>query len=413
MSATISYLICEVFASKGMRFTFVKDDQGHVLGSSGAVDMVSKMAKASDGFHQTRIGHEEYRFSVQRGTRFVDPGPNEGGVGRNVVIVYGRPVGRVWHEVFYAVRFVAIVTAILLGVTAVMMVMLIRQYLMPVRQLAEEADRITSLNWQFDAPESAKRIAELRPLVRALEAALQRVHLSFEQQKRFTRDAAHELKTDVAIVKASLQFLTMKKRTIEEYSEGLFLSLDDVMRLESTVEKLLLLARLEQQAVVGTDTSAACGCSMKKVVEDSICQCASVARMKEIQITTSLSADAPVSLEYRDALLLCSNVLMNALQHSYNRGKVDLSLVSQNGHVVFICKDWGEGISEKDRPFLFDAFYRGDASRSRESGGTGLGLSICKALCCRVGGKISINNNAPNGAIVTIVLPVFIAANRS
>lgn len=385
----------------------VIDDHDHVLGSSGVRDEIFEMAKASEGFHQVKIGHEEYRFSVLRGTRFIDPGSSEGGVSRNVVIVYGRPVSRVWHEVFEAVRFVVIAIAILLGITAMMMAVLIRQYLMPVRQLAEEADRVTSLNWQFNAPENAKQIVELRPLARALEAALERVHLSFEQQKRFTRDAAHELKTDVAIVKASLQFLTMKKRTSDEYSEGVSLSLNDVTRLELTVEKLLMLARLEQPVAEASGVSSPLGCSMRKAVEDSITQSAALARLKGIQISTELSEDTTVPLDQKDALLLCSNVLMNALQHSYSEGKVYLSLARAEDRIVLTCRDWGEGITEKDRPFLFDAFYRGDDSRSRKSGGTGLGLSISKAICSRIGGDITIDNHPPSGAIVTIVLPVF------
>jgi signal transduction histidine kinase len=65
------------------------------------------------------------------------------------------------------------------------------------------------------------------------------------------------------------------------------------------------------------------------------------------------------------------------------------------------------GITQEDRPFLFDAFYRGDASRSRKSGGTGLGLSICKAICNRAGGIITITNHPEGGAVVEIRLPIF------
>lgn len=389
----------------------VKDDHDHILGSSGTQDVIAVIDKFPDGFHQVRIGRKEYRFSVQHGMRFIDPGPNEGGVRRNVFIVYGRPVGKVWHEVFEAVRFVALVTAILLGITAIMMIVLIRKYLMPVRQLAEEADRVSFLNWQFETPENAMQISELRPLARALEAAMQRVHLSFEQQKRFTRDAAHELKTDVAIAKASLQFLTMKTRTVEEYGEGLSLSLHDVLRIESTVAKLLTLARLEDPEAENHDRPDSC--SIKQVVEDSILQCAAVARMKDVLVISDLSEDASVPLGHGDALLLFSNILMNALQHSPNSAKVDLSLARTGNHIVFTCRDSGEGIAEKDKPFLFDAFYRGDASRSRESGGTGLGLSICKAICCRIGGKISIDNCPPHGAVVTVVLPTTTETKRN
>ena len=388
----------------------VEDDRGHVLGSSGDQDAIREIAGRSDGFHQIKVRQKEYRFAVFHGTRVIDPGAPKGGVSHKIIIAYGRPMGRVWHEVFEAVRFFVIATALFMGITAIIMAVMIRRYLAPVRELAEEADRVTALNWQFDAPESAKRIVELRPLARALEAALLRVQLSFEQQKRFTQDAAHELKTDVAIVKSSLQLLTMRKRTTEEYSNGLALSLEDFTRLETTVQKLLTLARLEQP-VASADGAASSMCAMKKAIEEAVHQSSPFAQMKEISIVTELSDDADVPLDRRDAVLLVSNILVNALQHSYNKGKIVISLTRRDGQVSLSCKDWGEGISEEDRPHLFDPFYRGDVSRSRKSGGTGLGLSICKAICERVGGTIRISNHPEKGALVIVVLPEFKVAS--
>jgi signal transduction histidine kinase len=383
----------------------VEEDGGHVLGSSGDRAAITEILDSGDGFHQITIDHRGYRFTILRAIRVIDPGSPSGGVKHKITIVYGRPVGRVWHEVLEAIRFFVITAALLLGITGILMALLIRRYLSPVYQLAEEANRIGALNWQFDAPEVAKRTEELRPLARALEAALARVQLSFEQQKRFTSDAAHELKTDVAIVKSSLQLLSMKKRTPDEYSQGLALSLDDFTRLETTVEKLLTLARLEQPVRTRDSGSISFRCSMRKTVEEAVHQSSSYAQLKEIEVTTHLAEDAEVPLDKRDALLLCSNVLVNALQHSHRGGKVNVSLSRQDGNVVLVCKDWGEGISEEDRPFLFDPFYRTDVSRSRKSGGTGLGLSICKAICTRVGGAIDIQNHDDKGALVTVVLP--------
>lgn len=68
-------------------------------------------------------------------------------------------------------------------------------------------------------------------------------------------------------------------------------------------------------------------------------------------------------------------------------------------------EDQGEGISEEDRAYIFEPFYRGDPSRSRNSGGTGLGLSICKAICEKAGGSIEMVNNPAGGALVTVNLP--------
>jgi Signal transduction histidine kinase len=384
----------------------VVDDDGRILGSSGDFDQLPKSILDSPGFHDAKVNRRQYRFLVLHGVRIIDPGESAGGIRHDISILYGMPVGRVWHEVLEAVRFFAIATAILLGITAVIMALLVRRSLSPIHDLAEEADRIADRYWQFDAPESAKQAVELRPLAGALEAALTRVQLSFEQQKQFTRNAAHELKTDVAIVKSSLQLLSMRKRTVEEYGAGLALSLEDFSRLESTVQKLLSLARLEQSVDSDSVGEVQRHCSLQHAVDEAILQSKPLAELKTIELVTDKADDATVRLDERDAFLLCSNILINALQHSRDRGKVCISLARGDAKIALTVRDRGEGISEEDRPYLFNPFYRGDPSRSRKSGGTGLGLAICKAICDRVGGTIDISNHPAGGAVVIVVLPV-------
>jgi signal transduction histidine kinase len=384
----------------------VEDERGRVLGTAGNTTQLSDSFADSPGFHDASIGRRGYRFFVLHGVRIIDPGKPNGGVSHHITILYGTPVGRVWHEVIEAIRFFAIATALLLGITASVMILLIKKYLSPIYELAHEADKISSRNWEFDAPVSAKKTVELRPLAKALESALARVQLSFEKQKRFTSDAAHELKTDVAIVKSSLQLLSMRRRTVEEYSQGLALSLDDFTRLESTVQRLLTLARLEQPAKSDSPGETTPSCSLREALEEAIHQSAPLAKLKTVDVVLDSVADAIVPTDGRDAILLCSNILINAVQHSHEQGKVLISLVQHDGGVVLTVKDWGEGISQEDGPYLFDAFYRGDISRSRKSGGTGLGLSICKAICDRIGGSIGICNHEGGGAVVTVFLPV-------
>ena len=311
-----------------------------------------------------------------------------------------------------ATRFFAIATAVLLGFTAVIMVLLVSKGLLPIHELAREAERISSKDWHFDAPVNAKETVELRPLADALEAALARLQRAFEQQRRFTSDAAHELKTDVAIVKSSLQLLSMRKRTVEEYSQGLALSLDDITRLETAVQKMLTLARLE--APIPEDSSEATAqCSLRDGIEDAVNQTRALAELKTIDVSVEVTADAKVPIDSRDALLLCSNILLNALQHSPTGGTVRIAL-SVGGETAWLTvQDQGEGISEQQRAHLFEPFYRGDPSRSRKSGGTGLGLSICKAICERAGGSIEIANSPAGGALVTVKLPAEIVASGS
>lgn len=373
----------------------VTDQRGVVLGASGSLP---SLKATPEGFEDVRIGGRSYRFFVLSADRIIDPGV-DGGIDRPVRVVFGLPDGHVWHEVLGAVRFFAIATLLLLSITTVLMIWLIRKLLLPIHELASAAEEISAFHWRFDAPASAKEFAELRPLATAIEKTVGRLQRAFEQQKRFTSDAAHELKTDLAIVKSSLQLIAMKRRTVEEYERGLALGLDDVTRLEHTVQKMLTLSRLEQCQEVAGQT-----CRIDVVLQDVIQQSRPLAELKQIWVDSTLAA-ATVPVDSRDAVLLCSNVLLNALQHSPEGATVDVILTSSDGKTTLTVRDRGEGIRDDERESLFLPFYRGDASRSRKSGGTGLGLSICKAICERAGGTIEIANHPAGGAVVKITLP--------
>lgn len=376
----------------------VGDDEGHVLGQQGPVPEVS----ASSGtFMEAKVGREQYLFYVLTGDRAIDPG-KPFAVNHHVRVTYGLPMGRVWHETFEAVSFFALATLVLLSLTALLLTWLIRQFLQPIHELAVEADKISSDNWSFYPPASSRRLVELRPLVSAIESSLLRLQRSFEQQRRFTGDAAHELKTDLAIVKSSFQLLQMKRRTVEEYGQGLSLGLDDIERLERTVQKMLTLARLEQAPREDGQS-----CDLAQAVLEAVEQSRPLAELKEVVVEQRVAgAGLTVRMSKEDALLLSSNVLVNALQCSPAGQTVKVMARWEGELVHLLVRDYGPGIAKEDEPFLFDAFYRGDASRSRNTGGTGLGLSICKAICVRAGGSISIANHREGGAVVEIKLPL-------
>jgi signal transduction histidine kinase len=393
-----------VLLDKGAIFR-VEDDKGRMLGSSGVIPELKGVPWGAPDFRQASVDRRSYRFVVLHGVRIIDPGTPGGGTSHAVTVTYGIPDGRVWHQTLEATRFFALATMVLLGVTAMVMVWRVRRQLSPLHELARTAEKINSNDWSFSPPETAKRTVELRPLIAALDAALARLQRSFEQQKRFTNDAAHELKTDVAIVKSSIQLMTMRRRTAEQYEQGLALTLDDFTRLEMTVQRLLTLARLEQPE---EQNRAQPTSSLRGAMEEAMKQNQPLAELKGIEVgfEAQVAVDAQVGIDRRDAVMLCSNILHNALQHSRERGRVDIRLSVEGQAVRLTIRDSGEGIADEDLRYIFEPFYRGDPSRSRKSGGTGLGLSICKAICDRSGGTIEVVNHPGGGALATMSLPV-------
>ena len=306
-------------------------------------------------------------------------------------MIYGGPTARVWESINGAVEFYALGSLFLLLVTGPLIAWLLHHGLLPLRQLAALASEISVDSWQFSPPASARTTPELAPLTNALESALQRLERSFVQQRTFVSDAAHELKTAVAVFKSSLQLLNMKPRSVKEYQSGLERCLADSLRLEALVADMLALARAESTAP-GPQLSA----NLSECVRHTVAQLETVAALRNVQVSLGVlnPNEVPISLTPEDCTLLISNLLLNALQHSPPASTVEIRLTPDAAQgvptTVLTIQDHGDGIPAEALPHVFDRFYRGDPSRTRNTGGTGLGLAIAKAIVQKARGSISI-----------------------
>jgi signal transduction histidine kinase len=131
-----------------------------------------------------------------------------------------------------------------------------------------------------------------------------------------------------------------------------------------------------------------------------------VAEQKQIVLAVDTEVTGDVRLPGDDAETLCSNLIMNALQHTPSGGHVSASLATAAGSIVLRVCDDGEGIPSDALPHVFERFYRADSSRARASGGAGLGLSICRAIAERAGGSIDIESTEGAGTVIQVTLPL-------
>jgi signal transduction histidine kinase len=380
----------------------VQDASGRVLGHSpnwsgpGSSLLAAKTGK----FLRVHVNGIYYRALRIEGLRIVDPGDKGGGIPRRVSIFYGSPIDGVWKDIWRAVAFYAITSLSLLAVSGLLIFWLLNRGLAPLRELATEAAGVSVNSWNFVPSQRARMIRELAPLTLALETVLTSLERSFMQQRRFVGDAAHELKTAVAVLKSSLQLLTLKQRTAMEYEHGIERCQMDCDRMEEAVGKMLTLAQLETNT---ERLSAHFETNLAQTVGQVADQFESMAELKRLRILVSAEDAVMVDIEAEQLQLLCSNLLLNALQHS-PAGSAIRAMVRQNGELVI--EDDGDGIAAEDLPHVFDRFYRGDPSRSRNTGGTGLGLSICKAIVSRRQGTIEITSELGIGTRAMVHLPV-------
>ena len=324
----------------------VRDSSGRLLGRSTNWQGPAAEETASTGDHiyWTRISGRHYRVLTLHGLRMVDPGDKGGGTPRHILVAYGAPTAPVWHQIRNAIVFFSLSNFVLLLVTGVLMAWLLHRGLAPMRELATEAERISIHRWSFQPPDSAVGTRELAPLASALSAAMQRLEASFSQQRRFVSDAAHELKTAVAVVKSSLQLLAMRQRTTEEYAAGIEVSLVDCERMEEIVGRMLTLARAEhptaEQQSAGPSDLAATAASIAQQFD-------SMAELRWVTLTLAADGPALVSLSSEECALLCSNLLLNALQHSPPRTEVKMSVRTELNSAELRIEDQGDGVDSR------------------------------------------------------------------
>jgi signal transduction histidine kinase len=330
-------------------------------------------------FTHLAIGDAPFEVLRIQGIRTVDPGQPGGGKVHKITVVYGSST---W---------------------------LLHRGLLPLRQLASLASQVSVDAWHFEPPPSAYATPELAPLTHALESVLERLERSFLQQRAFVSDAAHELKTAVAVIKSSLQLLNMKPRSAKEYQAGLERCLADSQRLEALVADMLTLARAESPA---SDSAPVPSTDLAACMTATIARLETVAAMHNVRVIASVpDFEVKVPIASEDCVILLSNLILNAIQHSPPASSVELSLRVADASAILTLRDHGEGIAAQALPHVFDRFYRGDPSRTRSTGGTGLGLAIARAIVAKAGGDLQIASqpdeaDPSHGTTVTLRLPV-------
>lgn len=375
----------------------VYNPDGRLVGTSKG-DLSAVSLRDRDGIGNLRsVGHH-FRVLQRRGLRIIDRFET-GGVGlrRPVIVVYAVRSDHVWHEVMEATRFYVLLSLGSVVLSAVLLIVLARRLLQPLHELASAAASIQPSALQFSPPVSATETRELSPLAEALVQMTTRLRSAFDAERRFISDAAHELKTGVAVVRSTIQVLGMKTRSAEDYRAGLDRLLEDNQRVEELVSRMLTLARFDEIGSasatpidLGEETARAVG-TLSRYSES-----------RGISLAFSeLSSPSKVRIAAAAVEVLISNLVMNAVEHSSSGSQVVVRVLCEGEQVTLEVQDFGEGISAESLPHVFERFFREDESRSRETGGAGLGLSICKSIVERVGGSIEIQSKKGAGTLVT------------
>lgn len=240
-------------------------------------------------------------------------------------------------------------------------------------------------------------VTELNALAASFNAAQARLAGQLEREREFTRSAAHELKTPLAVIRTHAEAL---REDIDAGKRGQYLDivLDESDRMARLVAQLLELSRLEDGAIAKEPLE------LSGLVREVWAPLELGLRQRGLRLELDLQT-AYVMGDRERLAQLTANLATNALRHCSDGGEIRVSLRADGAEAVLTVYNDGEQIAEDDLPLLFEPFYRGDKSRSRESGGTGLGLAIVRAAALAHGGGCAVENR-DKGVAFTVTLPL-------
>ncbi|CAN5605836.1 ATP-binding protein [soil metagenome] len=277
----------------------------------------------------------------------------------------------------------------------------------PVKELTSKADNISAENLSLRLPVNSND-DELALLSLTLNNMIQRIERSFVSLKQFTSDASHELRTPLTILRGQIEVNLTKKRSIDEYELILKDNLDEIIRLQTIVEKLLIINKLESGRSVLENKQI----NINEILIDVISKISFIVKSKNIKINLKiLEKDVDSFKICGDAGSLFNaffNILENAVRYSENNSEVSCSIKNDPVSKI-ICvsvKDEGIGISEDKIKNIFERFYRVDSSRTRDNAiNLGLGLSIAKGIIDLHKGRITVESKEGKGSVFNIILP--------
>ena len=278
--------------------------------------------------------------------------------------------------------------------------LLARQALAPVERMAATADEITAtqLDRRLHVPNPDD---ELGRLARTLNGMIARLERSFEEVRRFTADAAHELRTPLAILRNEAEVALRIPRESEQYRDCLENMLEEIDHLSRLSEVLLFLFR--EDAGLGAHTGDFL--SLDQIVRAVADDIRVVAAEQHQELTVDVLAPCHVLGNAEQLRRLLFNLLDNAIKFTPAGGSIGIRVERRKGLASVIVSDAGIGIDPEHLPRIFDRFYRVDSARSRRTGGNGLGLSICKSIAEAHQGSIEVVSQPGKGTQVILTLP--------
>lgn len=270
--------------------------------------------------------------------------------------------------------------------------------LKPLYDFSKKIEEVQAQNLS-DSRIEENKFSELNQLSVSYNKMLERLSEAFKLQRQFTANAAHELRTPLAVMQLQIDLYNSSKHPDNDTSAQQTISMitEQTERLSKMVRTLLDMNELQ---TIARDEEIA----IAALVEEVLADLEPLAQEKGINLIEKCDN---VLLMGSDILIyrLVYNLVENAIKYNFSGGTVTVNATQQNSQLHLTVEDTGNGIPEELKERIFEPFFRLDKSRSRELGGVGLGLALVREIVRVHNGSILVKNNANSGTTFEVIFP--------
>lgn len=290
-----------------------------------------------------------------------------------------------------------IISAVLAFLGGVVTYFISGHALRPIREFSDKIEKVQAQNLA-DSQIEENQVKELNQLSVSYNRMLERLSDAFEIQRQFTANAAHELRTPLALMQVQLDLYHSNSHPGNDADTVQMIQMvtEQNDRLNKMVKTLLDMSELQ---TVGRDDEIVLDALVDEVLEDlePLAEGKNIRLIRKCKDITMVGSDI---LIYR----LVYNLVENAIKYNHSGGQVTVTADRKEKHVYLSVEDTGAGIPEELKERVFEPFFRVDKSRSRELGGVGLGLALVREIVRVHDGSITVKSNPSGGTIFEVVL---------
>ena len=290
-----------------------------------------------------------------------------------------------------------IISAVLAFLGGVVTYFISGHALRPIREFSDKIEKVQAQNLA-DSRIEENQVKELNQLSVSYNRMLERLSDAFEIQRQFTANAAHELRTPLALMQVQLDLYHSNSHPDNDADTVQMIKMvtEQNDRLNKMVKTLLDMSELQ---TVGRDDEIILDALVDEVLEDlePLAEGKNIRLIGKCKDITMVGSDI---LIYR----LVYNLVENAIKYNHLGGQVTVTADRKEKHVYLSVEDTGTGIPEELKERVFEPFFRVDKSRSRELGGVGLGLALVREIVRVHDGSITVKSNPSGGTIFEVVL---------